>query len=479
MGKFKILIVEDAQLIAVHLQKILQNANYEVIGRAANYEEAIAICKKSTPDLALMDIMIDGDKDGIETAIELKEKYNLPIIYLTALTDGSTIERAKKTNPYGYIMKPFQEEQVVTFLEMAIHKYTVENKLRESEEKFKAAVGSISDALLFVEEDFTVSYLNKAAEAISGQSLTEVEGKPLVDVFKFSDFETGNEIPNIWKWFNVKDNEQEFKSLYLTQPNGKKVPIGDGTINAVFDEKKKLKGVVLTFKNITKRLENESMEKQLEKTKLAAIIEGQEMERARISREIHDGLGQTLNAIKLNISTFFNGADKERAIKDLQNLIGEAILETGRISENLLPSKLKDFDISTCLLSLSNQKYGDLSVSFESTEVKHDRIGINKKINLYRITQEAISNAAKHANAKNLNIQLRSSAKSVILTIEDDGVGFDVSTRNNKVLEGHHGLQNIEDRVNIMDGVFEIDSKNKLGTVLIIEVPYDKKLAVA
>ena len=479
MEKFKILIVEDAQLIAVHLQKILQNANYDVIGRAASYEEAMAICKKAVPDLALMDIMIDGDKDGIETAQEIKSLYNIPIIYLTALTDGSTIERAKQTNPYGYIMKPFQEEQVVTFLEMAIHKFTVENKLRESEQKFKAAVGSISDALIFVNEDFTINFMNKTAERLADVSHEEVIGKPLIEALSFCDFETNDEIPNIWKYFNLEGVEKTISPLYLIQESGKKIPIGDGNITPVFDDKKTLKGIVLTFKDISQKLHDQSIDRQVEKTKLASIIEGQEMERARISREIHDGLGQTLNAIKLNINSFFNAANKERAIVDLQNLIGEAIQETSRISENLLPSKLKDFDISTCLMSLVNQNYGDLNISFESTEVKHDRVGINKKINLYRITQEAISNAAKHANAKNLNIQLRSSKQSVILTIEDDGNGFDVSERKNKLLEGHHGLQNIEDRVNIMNGVLEIESNKNLGTLIIVEVPYDKKMAMA
>lgn len=477
MGKYKILIVEDAQLIGLHLQKILQNANYDVIGRAADYDQAMSICAETVPDLALMDIMIEGDKDGIETATALKAKYNLPIIYLTALTDGGTIERAKKTNPYGYIMKPFQEEQVVTFLEMAIHKYSIENKLRESEERFKAAVGSISDALIVVEEDFTIRYINQAAEKITGRMMEEVSEKPLVEAFTFCDFDTGDEIDNIWKYFNVDKNEKDLNKLYLVQPDGKKVPIGDGSINPVFDEKKSLKGLVLKFRNIEQKLQGISFDKKVEKTKLAAIIEGQELERSRISREIHDGLGQTLNAIKLNINTFFNAEDKERAIEDLRGLIGEAIEETSRISENLLPSKLKDFDISTCLLSLANQKHMNLDISFESTEVKHDKIGINKKINLYRITQEAIMNAIKHAKAKNVNIQLRGIAKHLILTIEDDGIGFDVSGRKQKLLEGHHGLQNIEDRVNIMNGELELESKKDFGTVIIVEVPYDNKIS--
>lgn len=474
MSRVKILIVEDAQLIAVHLQKILQNANYEVIGRAVCYDEVMAICKNKLPDIVLMDIMIEGEKDGIETAIELKAKYDLPIIYLTALTDGITIERAKMTNPYGYLMKPFQEEQVVTLLEMAIHKFTVENKLRESEEKFKAAVGSISEALIVVNEDFTVNYINKSAEEISGLNLEEIEGNIFTEAFQFLDFASHEHIVNIWKYFNIDKSEQKIDSLYLMHATGKKVPIGDGSITPVFDDKKVLKSIVLTFKDITQKLKDEQKLKEIEKTKLSAIIEGQEMERARIAREIHDGLGQTLNAIKLNINSFLNAPDKARAEIDLKNLIGEAILETGRISENLLPSKLKDFDIATCLLSLANQKNSKLNISFESTEVKHDLININKKINLYRIAQEAISNATKHAEAQNLNIQLRGENKTLVMTIEDDGHGFDVASRKEKLLEGHNGLQNIEDRVQIMNGIIDIESNANLGTVIIVEIPYDK-----
>lgn len=474
--KGSVLIVEDSHLVAVHLQTLLEKNDFEVVGHAVSSEEAIKIFEKKVPDLILMDIMLAGTDDGIETVQELRKKSNVPVIYLTALTDQSTIERAKATAPHGYIMKPFIEEQVITLIDMAIHRAQVEKELYQSNSKFKTTVSSISDAIIVLNQDFTIEYINKAAVELSGWTLGEIEGENFHEIFRFRDIETDEELRNPFHKMNGKKGE-EFVDAHLVRKDDNTVAVGDGTINPILGKEKKMDGIVITLRNITERLRQREIDLQNEKNKMTSVIEGQEMERARIARELHDGLGQMLNGIKLGLSAVskkIGQQDLQNRSTEILNDINEAINETRRISENLLPAKLKDFDLSTCLLSLATKNQAEVDISFESTDINERKIGMNKRINLYRITQEAINNSIKHAQARKINIQLRGYRDYITLTIEDEGKGFDIRKHKNKVLNGHNGLYNMIDRVNVMNGDIDIDSSEELGTMISVKVPYDK-----
>jgi len=204
---------------------------------------------------------------------------------------------------------------------------------------------------------------------------------------------------------------------------------------------------------------------------LAAILEGQEQERSRIAKDLHDGLGQTLNAIKMNLN--LSGKNGGR-INELSQLIDEAIHESIRISENLLPSKLKDFDLATCLRSLCNSidKTSPTPVTFESIG-NTGYVEQTQKINFYRIAQEAINNAIKHAQAGSINVQLNEEIDQVQLIIEDDGKGFEKNMPYDQ--SQHHGLVNMRERAEIMEGKLTIESDTSRGTLIIVEAPIKNK----
>lgn len=128
MSNIKILIVEDEVLIAEDIASQLKNINFEVAGVAYDSEKALDMLNTRTPDAVLLDINIKGSMDGIEIGAILNEKYNLPFIYLTSYSDKATIERAKVTMPYGYIVKPFNENDLLTSLEMAVYRHAQVNK---------------------------------------------------------------------------------------------------------------------------------------------------------------------------------------------------------------------------------------------------------------------------------------------------------------------------------------------------------------
>jgi len=126
MSANKILIVEDEAVVSLDVTRRLEKMGYEVMGRIASGEEALELIEKERPDLVLMDINLQGEMDGIETATKLYKEYNLPVIYLTAYAGESTLERAKESKPYGYILKPFKERELHAAIEIAISRHKTE-----------------------------------------------------------------------------------------------------------------------------------------------------------------------------------------------------------------------------------------------------------------------------------------------------------------------------------------------------------------
>jgi two-component system, response regulator PdtaR len=122
MAGERILLVEDDDIIAKVTDWRLKNLGYEVCGRAVNASEAMELVVKATPDLVLMDINIKGDVDGIDTANMIKKGFNIPVVYVTSHSDGPTIERAKATKPDGFIVKPFEDNDLRVAIELALKK---------------------------------------------------------------------------------------------------------------------------------------------------------------------------------------------------------------------------------------------------------------------------------------------------------------------------------------------------------------------
>ncbi len=128
--KTKILIVEDEKIIAIDIRNTLRKLGYDVVGIVGNGKDAIILAEKENPDLILMDIMLKGDMTGIQAAETITKMRNVPIVYLTALVDSETLEKAKITEPYGYLVKPFDDRGLHSTIEMAIYKHSIEAELK-------------------------------------------------------------------------------------------------------------------------------------------------------------------------------------------------------------------------------------------------------------------------------------------------------------------------------------------------------------
>ena len=165
----RILVVEDESIVALDIQDRLESLGYEVPITVASGEKAIEQAGVLRPDLVLMDIQLQGRMDGVEAADEIRRLFGIPVIYLTANADHPTVERAKVTEPFGYVIKPFEERELHTTIEVALYKHQAEHKLVESEERYRL-LAELSPEAIIVQSDDKIVYANPAAANLFGAS---------------------------------------------------------------------------------------------------------------------------------------------------------------------------------------------------------------------------------------------------------------------------------------------------------------------
>jgi len=162
MTKLQILIVENEFIVAEDLKLTLTNLGYHVIAIASSGEDAIEMAKAKSPDLILMDIKLAGKIDGITTAERIRARQDIPIIYVTAYANQTLLQRVKKTTPFGYIIKPFNERELNVIIEVAMYKHSLDRKLKESEERFRNVVEDQTEFICRFLPDSTHIFVNDA-----------------------------------------------------------------------------------------------------------------------------------------------------------------------------------------------------------------------------------------------------------------------------------------------------------------------------
>jgi DNA-binding LytR/AlgR family response regulator len=161
MGKINVLVVEDESIVSKDIQYSLKKLGYNVVGVAATGQKAIDLCGEKLPDIILMDIMLKGDINGIEASTRIKETYNIPVIFLTAYADENTLSKAKVTEPYAYIIKPFKEIDLHTSIEMAFYKHSKELEiLKERDMLYNIVENKESREFIFVKSKSRLIKLN-------------------------------------------------------------------------------------------------------------------------------------------------------------------------------------------------------------------------------------------------------------------------------------------------------------------------------
>jgi len=253
----RILIVEDERITAEDLRETLTDLGYVVSAVVSSGAEAIAQAEGNRPDLALMDVRIQGDMDGTETALVLWERFNIPVIYLTAHADRSTVMRAKDAEPLGFITKPFQEAALHAGIEIALHKHLEEMKSRGKEELMESTLGAIAEGVISVNIAETVILFNPAAEARTGRDAREAVGMPVHDVFQVVS-PGGEPLAPPWAAVFAGGKLRELPpNAMLISRNGEKQAIS-GSIAPLRDHDGAVSGAVLVFGNANEQVARQS-----------------------------------------------------------------------------------------------------------------------------------------------------------------------------------------------------------------------------
>lgn len=359
MKSINVMIVEDEVISAMEIKDSIESMGFcSVVSVVGSGDEAIIEAKNKQPDIVLMDIKLPGHPDGIEASAIIKDRYQIPTIYLTAFNDDETINRAKKTQPLNYLIKPIQDQDLRVAIELGVYLAEVE---REKSEIMK----------------------------------------------------------------KLEKNREELLKLSLQ------------------------------------------------------LINTQEEERKKISQELHDEVGQALTATQINLEVIEKLLCYECA-ESISTRLSEAIDMNSRILEqirelslNLRPSMLDELGLIPTLNWYITRfsKRTEIDVNFDFTESKH-RFSPEIETTIYRIAQEALTNVAKHANADQIDIEMKNDNNSIQITIEDNGEGFDVSDLEKLPESGQGiGLIGLRERVLILNGQFQLNSKQNRGTTIKIALP--------
>ncbi len=164
MSRETILIVEDEAITGMGLKKSLTDLGYVVIGIVPTGEQAIEVAVEQKPNLVLMDIQLAGKMDGITAAENIRIKTRIPVIYITAFSDDKSVEKAKVTEPYGYILKPIREHMLKTTIEIALYKTAIEQKHKERDEPIRRLLNEVTDEFMLIDSEKKIIAVNESIE---------------------------------------------------------------------------------------------------------------------------------------------------------------------------------------------------------------------------------------------------------------------------------------------------------------------------
>ncbi|OYE06209.1 hybrid sensor histidine kinase/response regulator [Nostoc sp. 'Peltigera membranacea cyanobiont' 232] len=336
MTTAKILVVEDEAIVAKDLQYRLIKFGYTVPVIASSGEEAINKAVEISPDLVLMDIKLKGSMDGIEAAQEIYKYLDIPVIYLTAYADDKTLERAKITEPFGYLLKPFKEKELRTNIEITLTKHDLERQLKINKKWLDALLRSIGDAVIASDLQELVTFMNPVAENLTGWKQEEAYGKNSSQVFNIANAETHNSIesPIVKVLQDGIIVSLPAETILITREGGE-IPIDDSAA-PIKDDKDNITGAVLVFRDITERKRAiEARQRQIEQEQL--VVKWEEINQLKndfLNLVSHE-LRSPLSNMKVMIQIIQSSTSTEETQRYLQMMEAECDRELGLINDLL------------------------------------------------------------------------------------------------------------------------------------------------
>ena len=386
-----------------------------------------------------------------------------------------------------------------------------EEMLRSSEQRVAMLMETVSDyAILSTDANGTIETWNVGAENIFGYSAEEAIGRPVESLFPSEDVLNGAHSAEMHsarllgraadeRWLVRKDGTRFFASGVMMP-----LRIGDEIngyvkiVSDLTDKKRRAESLQLAHDELELRVRdrtrdladvNDALRREIEERErseavkiglLHRIVSAQETERQRIARDIHDQLGQRLTALRLKLAALRDSCHGDgeltSRVERLQEIAQLLDSEVSFLASELRPNTLDDLGLEDALRAHAGDwsRHHEVELEFHSNGLTGKRLDRNTEIQLYRIAQEALNNVAKHAAATQVNLLIEKAADSVVLIVEDDGVGFAVTGRSKRRAAGGLGLVGMRERASLIGASVEIESVEGKGTTVFVRLPIDR-----
>jgi PAS domain S-box-containing protein len=332
----RILVVEDEGIIASDIKATLEKIGYRVEDTTAYGAVAIQLAGERRPDLVLMDIVLKDDVKGIEAARQIYSLYNIPVIYLTAYADEGIVQQATRTEPFGYIIKPFQEDELRTGIEVALYRHKLEKKIKESEKLFATTLKSIGDALITTDPRGMITFMNPMAEALTGWTREDAAGKSMSDIFSFENEKIRSRLAAPLAQAVTKGTSASIDGFILPTRNGRELAINVHT-SPIRDDTGAITGAVIVFHDVTER---RKAEEQLKRAMAELVCSRAEMEQFSfiVSHDLREPLKQIEVFARL-LARHFGGEKDPDASKGISSIL-EEVFNLQKMLDDLLAFSL-------------------------------------------------------------------------------------------------------------------------------------------
>lgn len=471
----RILIVEDERAFAQVVEGYLKHLGYQVAGIVDNGADALREADRARPDLTLMDIEIRGDMDGFEVAEEFRRRFDIPVIFLTGRADDVTLDQVRRSQSFGYLLKPFRPEELRAGIELALIRHHQEAQLKRLELSLSAAIKSTGDAILMTDQAGTLVFLNPAAERLLGCPSRKAVGRPLAAVFKVQGAEDALE-----QLLRSAAQGAFVHEATLITAAGRELPI-EVNVSVVLDDLRGPSGSVLVFRDITerKRFEAELKKSRADLRSLAGHLESaREAERTRIAREIHDEFGQMLTGFKYDLAWLDKKlmarpavprATLQEKVRAMNKLLAGMVLSVRRIAAELRPGILDDLGLAAAVEWQANEFAQRTGIRLEvHTALPEAEVPRPVATALFRVLQESLTNVARHAEATKVWVNLCEQEGRLVLEVRDDGCGIR-ETQLSKA--GAFGVLGMRERILPLRGECEVRSAPGQGTTVWVSLP--------
>lgn len=464
----RVLYIEDNRGDFLLLESCLLDFPHIQIVNKPDMKSAIGWLQGETPDIVLLDLGLP-DTQGLDGLLEIRNHFpDICVIVISGNEDFQLSLKAVSEGAQDYILKSKIEQEYLyktlfqaherNFLYQQLRKR--EEELEQNQDRLQLALKAGKIGVLDFDILTGIATVNETYYEVIGHSKDQYE--PSLESFSKilypEDRDLALQVLSEITKGNLKHVSEKYR---VFDSNGNLRWIGNNGL-VVFENGKAVR-LVSMIKNITKKI-------QTEREVLRATIKAQEAERARISADIHDGLQQLLVATKINFDAIslevdqLSGSSLER-FKKAHLQLDQAVNDARQIAHELMPKVIQDFGLVEALHSMIQNSPEGVTIEFYEN-LKGARLPSEIEITLFRIIQESMSNILKQGKARKVNLQVMLVNQKVTLTIEDNGMGFNLKEKSDTM-----GLQSLRNRATAAGGILEIDSTPDAGTNILVEIP--------